>query len=847
MKVLLKKLIVALGMASFTPAGGFLRAAILWICVGGMIAAPYAQAQIRAQVPSDKELFEEDLKGAQTAREAAVSQAIQADKPLEDDLEVKAPQMQYDQESKNLVGSGGVLVSKQGATFQADQATVNLDSKRAVFEDNIVFYYPGGSITADRADVNVETETGEFEKANATLEQGFYHIEAERLNKISEFDYTLEDAEFTTCHCADGSRPWVIGCSSADAEQEGYAFTRGTYLRMFGVPLLYTPYFLFPLKVERQSGLLAPSFGQSDKNGFAFSIPLFVVLDGSSDFTLKPFIQTKTRIGSSLEYRRVFSEKSEMKGRVVYSNESARGDSLRGTDTDGLYDPTFEKNRIGGFYSQIWRSAPESSVPLGFVVDGHYVPDSLFLREIPDEDIGLADARYTSSRAVAQASPTQDIYGELSAEYNQSLVENQDLIFQRVPELYLSAQRSVRPFGFNPYGLKVVPALNITATDFTRKTGFEGSRADFAPSLRVPFHYQNYFKAQTTATLHETVYDNRDETWPNDPDRLVTKNQRSVFRVDQSLSSGVERVYQLKEDSWLTQMAALGYADQGRRLRRIKHTIEPFGTYSYVPDRNQEGLPLYDPLDRIRQRSLFTYGVRTNLLGRFVPINTGGEDISELTPDVEDLPVLDTETPLADYGVPGGFGMGAQKFGMRQGEIRDLVTLRVWQSYDALEPTEQEKVDNPKYNQLSDIGFGLGVAPTRSFTFTFDGNYGLEEADLSSWGVGGNLRDDRGDVLKTRYSFIDGSISQLELGAEVVLSERLSVGYYGRYDVREREFFRNTGALRIYSACKCWHLDLGFSETLNPDNQEATLRFTFKGLGDVSQNLAYGSSNSSGM
>ena len=51
-------------------------------------------------------------------------------------------------------------------------------------------------------------------------------------------------------------------------------------------------------------------------------------------------------------------------------------------------------------------------------------------------------------------------------------------------------------------------------------------------------------------------------------------------------------------------------------LDKLKHTIEPLLEYLYIPPVDQGDLPVFDGIDRINERSLFTYGFATRLLGR---------------------------------------------------------------------------------------------------------------------------------------------------------------------------------------------------------------------------------------
>jgi LPS-assembly protein len=822
--------------------GSALLRPLLWSLVFAVLWRAEALAQISAEIPAEKYLFERETSRAKQKHKTEVETAIKSEKPAADVLDFKASKIEFRQEANEVAGRGGVIVSSQGALVQADQGVMNTVTKEASLTGNIIFSYPGGSIHADSAKMNLNSETGEFNRAQATIEQGLYDVRANRLLKTSEFDYEMYDAEFSTCHCPDGSYPWSIGCDRADAEQEGYGYARNAHLNVRGVPVFYSPYFMFPVKIERATGLLAPQIGYNKEDGARFSIPLFMVLDGSTDLTFRPFTETKTRSGAALGYRQVFSEESDIQSRVLYSNESARGDDLKGTNTSGLFDPTIDTDRFGGFYQQAWRTGADALLPMAFMADGHYVSDNLFLREIEDGDIGLRDARYTTSRAMLQFLPTDFLYGEISGEYNQALVENPDLTFQRAPELSLTAQKSLRPFGYNPYGIKIVPGVDLTGTEFVRELGYDGQRADVSPRVKVPFHYANYLNGQFSAKMHQTGYSMDNDVFPDDPTQVVTQDSRSVYQLDQSISTAVERVYKLDSESWLTNLASLGRENRGMELKRLKHTIEPTVAYSYVPEEEQDGLPLYDTLDRIRHRSLVTYGVRQVLFGRFIPPKAGAEQISELTPEVSQLPSLETEGVLPEFGIPSQFDGGMRKVNVRQGEIREVATFDLYQSYDMV---QAQNNSDPDRNPLSDLGMMLGLAPSKSVVFTFDGNYGTEDREFSSWGLGAHLKDDRGDILRARYTFIDQSIDQIETGVEAVLTERLRLGYYARYDSLASEFIRNSGALRILSACNCWSVDIGFVDTVNPDRQQFLLVFNLGGLGDVAQRLSYGDNGSS--
>jgi hypothetical protein len=217
-------------------------------------------------------------------------------------------------------------------------------------------------------------------------------------------------------------------------------------------------------------------------------------------------------------------------------------------------------------------------------------------------------------------------------------------------------------------------------------------------------------------------------------------------------------------------------------------------------------------------------------MGRFSPRRGGGaSSITELTPEVEDLPMVNLDSALPDVGGTDEFASLLNADGFRRGNVREIMSFGIRQSYDGEIPDEQRS--------FSDVGLDYTYFPSRSFGLRFDSNINADESRFSSWGVSTFLEDDRGDLLRARYTYINNSISQLEGNMEIVLTSRFKLGGYARWDERDNKFIESEVALRMQGACNCWHLDLGVNDKINPDKQQVLLRFTLRGLGDLTQNI----------
>ena len=77
--------------------------------------------------------------------------------------------------------------------------------------------------------------------------------------KTGEQTYRFENGRFTTCRCEEGERePWEIEAEQAELEIGGYGTARNTRFEVLGVPVVWLPWMIYPLKTERQTGLLFP-------------------------------------------------------------------------------------------------------------------------------------------------------------------------------------------------------------------------------------------------------------------------------------------------------------------------------------------------------------------------------------------------------------------------------------------------------------------------------------------------------------------------------------------------------------------------------------------------------------
>lgn len=260
-----------------------------------------------------------------------------------------------------------------------------------------------GVIEAEGAVLAEDLTEGLVDSARLLL-AGELQIAAAELRRTEGRYTVLHETIASTCEiCTAQDRPtWAIRAERIVRDElEKQIYLRNATLEIFGLPVIWLPYFRIPdPSAERSSGLLAPVFRQSEIYGTGLKLPYYFVLGPSADLTLTPFLTTRGGVLVEGEYRRRFRHGAIDLFGVVLPNDRLDGRSLRGAaSAEGFYD-------LGrGFRAEL---------------DAEVVSDDAFLRQFdyPDSD------RLTSTLQV-QRTRAND-YFRLGAVAFQSLRPEED-------------------------------------------------------------------------------------------------------------------------------------------------------------------------------------------------------------------------------------------------------------------------------------------------------------------------------------------------------------------------------------------------------------------------------------
>jgi lipopolysaccharide assembly outer membrane protein LptD (OstA) len=136
------------------------------------LAVSYSVAHAQSSSGS-KIVFGGDTPAEKQAQQALVEEAV---KPkmlpaAPEGLDFQAPVIEFKNETHEIVGKGGVLISEGGVQVQADEGTFNTETKQGEVAGNVLMSSSSGVLSAESAHVRLEGETGEFSGLEFDVEE----------------------------------------------------------------------------------------------------------------------------------------------------------------------------------------------------------------------------------------------------------------------------------------------------------------------------------------------------------------------------------------------------------------------------------------------------------------------------------------------------------------------------------------------------------------------------------------------------------------------------------------------------------------------------------------------------
>lgn len=287
-----------------------------------------------------------------TALAAAGPAAGQAPPSKERPALLQADEVVYDEQQGIVTARGNVEVSQDERILLADSLSYNLQTDVITAQGEVALLEPDGKVFfADYVQLTGDLREGAI-RAIRVLLTDRSRLAAASGERTGGNRTEFRRGVFSPCELCkeDPTRPplWQIKAVEVIHDEEAQVIQyRDAWLEMFGLPVLYTPFFQHPdPTVDRQSGFLAPSFRVAEETlGFSTQIPYFWAISDSDDATFAPIFSTERNPVFAGQYRRRFARGSiELNGSGTVQDREVTGnrienDVVRGhVDSFGRFD-----------------------------------------------------------------------------------------------------------------------------------------------------------------------------------------------------------------------------------------------------------------------------------------------------------------------------------------------------------------------------------------------------------------------------------------------------------------------------------------------------------------------------
>lgn len=433
---------------------------------------------------------------------------------------------------------GSVTLRQGDRVFSAEELSFDEAARVVTVRSESLFRNPEVVVRSQESRFDLNAGEGLFLDTEFSLPSRAARGEAESLSVQTSGRIQLQGASYTTC--APGSSAWQMEAGDIRLDHEsGLGSARHARLRFMGVPILYAPYFQFPIDDRRRTGLLYPTLGQSSSSGMDLQWPVYLNLAPNYDATFTPRYLSERGLQSALDARYLFS-RGEGSARYEYLDDRKFGEdrSRFRFDHAGLInrrlsiEATYAETSDRTYFEDLGGSLSSASIT-------HLEQTALLTYQAP--------ASYTITAMVQNFQPIA------------SNLDSLDDPYKRLPQVRF---RALTPGAW----LDTRAGLESEFVNFVRSDSVEGARLLLSPYLRFDrTEAAWYLRGQ--ADLHHTRYalNGVPEAMQEEPSRTLPVASAEIgLRFERFTRSG--------------------------RLQ----TLSPRGFALYVPYENQDDLPLFD-------------------------------------------------------------------------------------------------------------------------------------------------------------------------------------------------------------------------------------------------------------
>jgi len=198
-----------------------------------------------------------------------------------------------------------------------------LSADKAIYDKNTSDLELFGNIRANQA--NKYKLLGDYARLNIAKKERvfrpFHMLEKSSQVWISAdegytFDKDFEIYDGVMSGCNPNDPLWKLHFSSSTYNSDDmWLNVFNARIFIYDIPVFYTPYLGYSLDTKRRTGLLVPTFGLSEAEGFYYEQPIYIAEQNWWDLELRPQIRTSRGYGGYSTFR--FVDSAISKGELI--------------------------------------------------------------------------------------------------------------------------------------------------------------------------------------------------------------------------------------------------------------------------------------------------------------------------------------------------------------------------------------------------------------------------------------------------------------------------------------------------------------------------------------------------
>ncbi len=463
----------------------------------------------------------------------------------------------------NPILNGHVALTRGDQFLGTDRLTVNNQTGNYEAEGSVRYQDSGIRLVAKSAEGNQDQDTHRLDDVRYQLISRRGNGGAESA-EMHDNQGVLHGSTYSTC--PPDQRLWELRAKQIDINTDsGMGVAHDATLRVGKVPVLYVPWFTFPIDNRRRTGLLYPSIGSSGRNGFDWRQPIYFNLAPNYDLTLTPRFMSQRGLELGTEFRYLLphgrggleftylpSDKLADRGRA---DEIADGipENNRRADNRGMFNFNASQD-----LSDHWQARSN----LVWISDPRYLEDSSnningFTSTFLKSTIGLyGTGRYWQAGISAERPILSDY-----------TLTDRSLPYGRLPRLFAEWEQ--------PLGEHLTAGVDTELVRFQHNDPGAlpgGTRFDLKPYVSLPFEGNSWFATPTLAWRY------------------------TGYHLENDLAAKLGGNASPSRSLPIASFDAGMYFDRDTTLRGhgFIQTLEPRIYYLYAPYRDQSDLPVFD-------------------------------------------------------------------------------------------------------------------------------------------------------------------------------------------------------------------------------------------------------------